>query len=263
MGEWRKHIFVSHELFQELRWTDSSQITLTMWNNPHLVETEGTRQIGKLSGLHLLPWILPTVMNSRQPLCVVLYMISLHEFFWVNMSCKEPAPGLFPKWKYICEIKHLQTTKQVSVGIQTKCNNTRSIFVFPFCLSWGEIWNFPERDQRLRRFDKSRFTGNLTSVLSQLLENHYLHILLSKFFQHSIFVLAKYEQNNRKFFQPILLLKTNYLLYLDVHKWKTVYQSDIDIKEMIHTPIFALNVSDSRRISNAILGHLHAEMASA
>ncbi len=174
-----------------------------MWNNPLLVETEGTRQRGHgtaFSGLHTGTWILPTVTNSRKSLCAALYMISLYEFFWVNMSCTEPAPKIFPKWMYICEIKHHDTAKQVSIENQTKCNNRRSIFVFPFCLSWGKVWNFPERDQKLRRFNEGRYTGNLTSVLNQLLDNHYMHILLSKYFQHSIFVLTKHEEYKQIFF---------------------------------------------------------------
>ena len=221
-----------------------------MWNNPLLLETEGKRQIGDQtlnSGLFTIPWTLPTLMNRRQPLCAALYMVSLHEFFWVKMPCNEPAPAILPKWNYICEIRKNETAKQVSVGNQTKCNDRRSIFVFPFCLSWGTFSNIPKDNQQVRKSNESRYTGNFTSVLNQLLDNHYMQILLSKFFQHSIFVVAKYDQSNKKFFQPILLWKTKNLLHLDVYEWKIIYQSDTDMKEMIDTPIFVLNVSDSKK----------------
>ncbi len=93
------------------QWTDHSTITLTMWNDQSYVDIDGIIQYTASTVSHGSVSTFWTLDKEPLPsfpfatvskLCAALYVINVHEFFWVKISCTQTR-SIFPKWKYICE----------------------------------------------------------------------------------------------------------------------------------------------------------------
>ncbi len=184
----------------------------------------------------------PSGANTRvSNLCAALYVINVHEFFWVNISCTQTR-RTFPKWKYICERRINRTKEEFSERNENKCSNRRSILISTSCITLETIV-YPVRPHQ-----GFRVSSQKTAMLAakQLEKRDYFHVLLSKFLQESTILLAENEHDHQQFSQTIALLKTQDLFYLDIHRWKVIDHSVFHMKRQNTTPLM-LRISRSMK----------------